>query len=60
MVKPWFWRASQEDVLNVLNFFLQQFTGGSGQDVSWELNKVIFSLMLSTWEEGFQRSAIII
>ena len=34
--------------------------GGSGQDVSWELNKVIFSLMLITWEEGFQRSAIII
>lgn len=38
-----------------VNFFLQRFTGGSGQGVSWELNKVIFSLMLITWENGFPK-----
>ena len=36
-----------------ISSFLQTFTGGPGQDVSCELNKGIFSLMLITWEAGF-------
>ena len=35
----WFWSASRRDVL--VSSFLQLFTGGPGQEVSCELNKVV-------------------
>ena len=43
--------ASGADVL--ISSFLQSFTGWPGQDVSCEVNKDNFSLMIITWEAGF-------